>query len=376
MTDRVAFLRQTDLLADADERLLTQIAGEMEEVRLPEGSVLFEGGAAGDAVYLVVRGRLSMQLEGVHFLARGEGECVGEFALVDPAPRSNTVVTQTDAVLLRWRREHFDVCLASHPEVANGILRILTRKLRQDVAIHVESALKLEKRVKKRTQELQKANERLRQIDAAKTDFFASVSHELRTPMTAIVGYVDNLLGGVTGDINAKQRECLERVKASGDRLTRLVNDLLDLSRIDRGRADLLDLTVLPVPVREIVSEMVEMLRPMAQAQHLQLTFDGDAVQGMADRDRLMQIVINLVGNAIKFTDPGGEIHVSVRTDGRGCVRIAVKDTGRGIPERYLKRVFDQLYQVKREGEHLQGSGLGLAISKELVRLQSGTIWA
>ena len=376
MTDRVAFLRQTDLLADVDEPLFTQIAEEMDELELREGFVLFEGGEAGDAVYLVVRGRLSMQQEGVHFLARGEGECVGEFALVDPAPRSNTAVAQTDTLLLRWQRRHFDACLANHPEVANGILRILTRKLRQDIAIHVESAVKLEKRVKERTAELQQANKRLREIDTAKTDFFASMSHELRTPMTAIVGYVDNMLEGVTGELNDRQTEYLQRVKAGGTRLTHLVNDLLDLSRIDRGRTDLLDLDIGPLPVSDILSEALELLRPMAEAGDLRLTFEGEDVSAMADGDRLMQVVTNLAGNAIKFTDTGGEIHVSVKADGQGYVRTSVRDTGEGIPEQDLDRVFEQLYQVKREGEHHQGSGLGLAISRELVRLQSGTIWA
>jgi signal transduction histidine kinase len=223
-------------------------------------------------------------------------------------------------------------------------------------------------------QELEAKNTRLEELDAAKTDFLSGVAHELRTPMTAIRGYIDNLLDGIAGQVAEGQANYLSRIRSNADRLTRMVGDLLDLSRIDRGRADLIDLNVGKLPIHEVVQTTVEDLRPLADEKNLALTVEADEAHAMADRDRLTQVVTNLVGNAIKFTETG-EVTVTVRSDGQGSVRTAVGDTGRGIPAEDLERVFERLYQVREEGEARQGSGLGLAISKEFVELMGGKIW-
>ncbi|OGG52531.1 MAG: hypothetical protein A3F84_25425 [Candidatus Handelsmanbacteria bacterium RIFCSPLOWO2_12_FULL_64_10] len=257
----------------------------------------------------------------------------------------------------------------------------------------------LNKALQEKTEALEQANVRLQEVDALKTVFFSNVSHELRTPMTAIKGYVDNLLDGIAGELSDRQARYLGRVRANADRLTRLINDLLDLSRIDRGQTDLLQLNIQKVPVKEAVFEAVESLRPMAEVEGLQLRFEGEEAYGMADRDRLVQIVTNLVGNAIKFTPTGGEVEVRVgektgngETEKRGSgasptprlpdspvqgwVVVGVRDTGRGIPREDLGRIFDRFYQVKGGGGHPLGTGLGLPIAKELVELQGGRIWA
>ena len=229
-------------------------------------------------------------------------------------------------------------------------------------------------RVIRRDQRLQDANIRLQELDELKTDFFSNVSHELRTPMTAIKGYIDNMLDGIAGTLNEKQDRYLTRVKSNADRLTRLINDLLDLSRIDRGRTDLLQVHIETVPVREVILEAVEGMRPMAESAGLTLRFEGEEVSVRADRDRLVQLVTNLVGNGVKFTPAGGEISVTVKSDGSGYVQTAVRDTGKGIAAEDLDQIFDRFYQVRGEGSR-GGTGLGLPITKELVELQDGQIW-
>ncbi len=225
------------------------------------------------------------------------------------------------------------------------------------------------------SEELEQANVRLQEMDALKTDFFSNVSHELRTPMTAIKGYIDNLLDRIPGPLNERQDRYLTRMRDNTDRLTRLINDLLDLSRIDRGRTDLLQLSLAKIQVRSVVAETVEALRPVADESALKLTMTGEDVQAMADRDRLAQVVTNLVHNAIKFTDAGGEVTVEVRSDGQGQVITSVRDTGRGIPEEDCDKIFDRFYQVRADAPRQAGTGLGLPIAKELVELQGGTIW-
>ena len=224
-------------------------------------------------------------------------------------------------------------------------------------------------------QDLEAKNKRLEEVDAAKTDFLSGVAHELRTPMTAIKGFAENILDGIGGKPSDQHAGYLSRIRSNADRLTRMVNDLLDLSRIDRGRTDLIDLNIGKLPIHDVVQATVEDLRPLADEKGLKLTVEADEAHGMADRDRLTQVVTNLVGNAIKFTETG-EVSVTVRSDGQGNVQTAVRDTGRGIPADSLERVFERLYQVRDGGEARQGSGLGLAISKEFVELMGGKIWA
>lgn len=224
-------------------------------------------------------------------------------------------------------------------------------------------------------QQLQTAERQLQEADAIKTEFFSNVSHELRTPMTAIKGYIDNMLDGITGDVTEKQGRYLTRVKANADRLTRLINELLDFSRIDRGRLDLLQIDIGNLPVTEVVRDAVENLRPVAEDLNITLTSGGPDLYANADRKRLTQIVTSLVDNAIKFTESGGEIAVSVKQDGTGHVQTIVQDTGRGMAPEELDRIFDRFYQVSVDGASQPGTGLGLPIAKELVNLQGGDIW-
>jgi signal transduction histidine kinase len=160
------------------------------------------------------------------------------------------------------------------------------------------------------------------------------------------------------------------------DRLARLVTDLLDLSRIEAGRVEL---RRTPVPVQRIIQEVAENLLPMAAGKGLSLvTIPTDATPLLvfADRDKLQQVLINLIENATKFTPTGGCITVSVRNAGEQFVEIAVEDTGEGIPAAEQEAVFDKFHQVHRTGQGKpQGTGLGLTIAKSLIELHGGRIW-
>ena len=139
------FLKTTELLAGASDDLLSQIGRRVAEVRRRAGETLFKEGESGDAAYLVVNGALSLEKDGVHLVSRQRGECVGEFSLIDDAPRSTSAIAETDVLLLRWEREDFREALSQSPEVAFGIFRVLLGKLRQDVAIQVQAGLERER---------------------------------------------------------------------------------------------------------------------------------------------------------------------------------------------------------------------------------------
>ncbi|HSB72087.1 MAG TPA: ATP-binding protein [Candidatus Methylomirabilis sp.] len=265
--------------------------------------------------------------------------------------------------------------------------------------------LSLEDKVAERTRELSEANRKLQALDRLKSEFVSNVSHELRTPLTAIRMSVDNLLDGITGEISPVLQRYLSKVKTNTDRLVRLITDLLDLSRIEAGRVEL---QCAPVAVGEVIQEVVEGLRPMATDKGLELMVAPVEAPLLAfvDRDKLQQILINLTGNAVKFTPSGGSVTLTARTlpiaeaSGRKgaqaaalsgpttplplnalpparFVEIAVEDTGEGIPAEELIAIFDKFHQVRRHGQaKAQGTGLGLAIAKSLIELHGGRIWA
>jgi len=261
--------------------------------------------------------------------------------------------------------------------------------------------LSLEAKVRARTQELSQANAaleashaKLQELDRLKSDFVSNVSHELRTPLTAIRMAVDNLLDGVSGELSATLQRYLTRVKENTDRLVRLISDLLDLSRIEAGRVEL---HPTPVPLDEVFRELVDGLRPMASAKGLALEVAPGEMPlwAFVDRDKLHQVLTNLVGNAMKFTPEGGEVQLSARlasispdapdapAQAPGAappqarqVEVRVEDTGEGIPPEELESIFEKFHQIHRRGHgKTQGTGLGLTIVKSLIELHGGRIW-
>lgn len=231
----------------------------------------------------------------------------------------------------------------------------------------------LEQRVRHRTSELQAANEKLKELDHLKSTFVSVVSHELRTPMTSIKGYVENLLDGLAGALTNKQTRSLERVKHNIDRLTRMINELLDLSKIEAGR---LELHLSPIALSEMTEDVVESYQATAREQSINLRslVDPGLPMVMGDTDKLGRVLINLVHNAIKFTPPGGEIRIDAQARGDGYVEMTVTDNGKGIPPQELDKVFDKFYWSASAPVESRGAGLGLAIAKNLVELHGGRI--
>ncbi|MGH7233509.1 MAG: GAF domain-containing sensor histidine kinase, partial [Nitrospiraceae bacterium] len=239
----------------------------------------------------------------------------------------------------------------------------------------------LESKVRERTaaleqvnRELHIANGKLRELDQLKSAFVSTVSHELRTPMTSIKAYAENMLDGLVGDLNEKQAIYLKRVKYNTERLTRMINDLLDLSRIEAGR---IEVRLGPVSVPDLVSDAVESLQRIAQEKSITLTVRAcelPIIRG--DKDKLHQVLTNLIQNGIKFTPDGGEITVQSDQPDAGSVRICVEDTGCGIPPHEIEKVFEKFYRADSAPLDARGAGLGLAIAKSFVELHGGRIWA
>lgn len=235
-------------------------------------------------------------------------------------------------------------------------------------------AAELEERVAERTRELAEANERLKELDRLKSQFVFDASHELRSPLTSIKGYGDLLVRGAVGTLSEDQRKFLQIISGNAERLIALINDLLDLARIEAGRGEQL---FQPVDLNTVVAQVVSAQQPQAQAAGLTLIAEnGDRLPPvLGNHNQLVQVVTNLVTNALHYTPAGG---VRVRTGlntAQDRVCLEVRDTGIGIPEEELPHIFERFYRsahVRESG--IPGTGLGLAIVQEIVTLHGGEI--
>jgi signal transduction histidine kinase/ActR/RegA family two-component response regulator len=222
---------------------------------------------------------------------------------------------------------------------------------------------------------LAQVNEELRRLDELKSEFLAMVSHELRTPLTAIIGYSRLLIRQVHGSLTPKQLEQQEAIFRGAQRLTDLINDLLDVSRLEAGRVEL---QPRPTDVRQAVAQAISVVAVAAQAKQIRVTnaLGPELPPIKADPTRLQQILVNLLGNAVKFTPAAGAVRVYGGRQ-RDHVWIAVEDTGVGIERDELARIWDPFYQVEAPLKRQHGgSGLGLAIVRRLVELHGGLVRA
>ena len=215
-----------------------------------------------------------------------------------------------------------------------------------------------------------------REVEAAsqhKSDFLANMSHELRTPLNSIIGFSQVLREGMAGDVNKKQAEYLDDILSSGTHLLSLINDVLDLSKVEAGQ---IELHVAPFSLQDALERGVSMVREQATTEGVKVTLHEnggrDVVSG--DERRIRQVIFNLLSNAVKFTPEGGEVDVSaVRIDGE--MRVSVADSGPGIAEEDLDRIFEEFQQTEAGARQREGTGLGLALSKRFVEMHGGRIW-
>ena len=210
-------------------------------------------------------------------------------------------------------------------------------------------------------------------LDCLKDEFISTVSHELRTPLTSIRGALGLLSSGILGEVNDKAANLLRIALTNSDRLVRLINDILDLERIQSGREPL---TFRPVHLAEIVRQAIDGMMPVAEAAGVQLVHDAVQVEIASDPDRMLQVLTNLLSNAVKFSPSGSTVVVALRPGVTG-VTLSIEDHGRGIPADKLEAIFGRFQQVDASDSRQKGgSGLGLAICRTIVLQHSGRIWA
>jgi PAS domain S-box-containing protein len=282
-----------------------------------------------------------------------EGEPLGTFAMYYPEPRSPE---PRDLEVLQQVTHLASVAIENH-RAAEAVRRAHDQ---------------LEQRVRDRTAELVQANQRLQELDRLKSQFLATMSHELRTPLNSIIGFTGILCKGFAGPVNDEQKRQLSMVFGSAKHLLSLINDLLDLSRIEAGK---IEMEREPFNFVAVVEEVVQNLTPLAGQKQLSLRADlpGPTIDMLGDRKRCYQVLLNLANNAVKFTDRG-EVKITARTE-RDNLRVSVADTGIGIKPEQMGMLFEAFRQLDGSAKRIyEGTGLGLHLCRRLLTLMGGEI--
>ena len=309
---------------------------------------------------------------------------ISEFALLDDAARRERMSLThprtgmelpVEVVSGKVRNER------GEPIAIVSVLHDLTKQVENERLYEALKRLnsELEARVREATADLAEQNARLQwqsqEVERAnklKSEFLASMSHELRTPINALIGYSALLLDGVLGDVNPKQRDALTRGRSAAEHLLALINDILDLAKIEAGK---MPLHLEEVPLREVTLEVTQQIEPMVRKKQLDFSIDvaPDCPVIYSDRTKIKQVLLNLLSNAVKFTTKGG---VSIGARGApGGVRIDVVDTGIGIRQSDLQAIWEDFRQVDQSRtREFGGTGLGLSITRKLLERLGGSV--
>lgn len=227
---------------------------------------------------------------------------------------------------------------------------------------------------KRAEDELQQKTRAVEEASQLKSEFLANMSHELRTPLNAVIGFSELMMDEVPGKINDEQRECLGDILDSGQHLLNLINDVLDLSKVEAGK---IELKLQDLNLAAVIADVVKTVEPMLDdSKHkLEVSVEEGLPQVRADKSRLKQIFLNLLSNAVKFTPPGGKLAIEASSAGDRC-QVSMVDNGVGIKKEDRERIFEVFTRAETlPDEKKEGSGLGLALTRQLVEIMGGRIW-
>jgi signal transduction histidine kinase/CheY-like chemotaxis protein/HAMP domain-containing protein len=325
---------------------------------------------------------------------------VGWIAQTRQASMTNDLAADERIHNVEWLQEEGLISFAGYPLLVGdellGVLALFCRRRISDeeftilasfvnrTAMAIQNArlherlrelnLNLEMKVEERTQELELANAKLRKADRLKSEFLANMSHELRTPLNAVIGFAEVLRDGICGDLNRDQMASVIDIHESGRHLLQMINDILDLSKVEAGK---MELQPEEFSVTESLDDIQSIVRDMANKKRLrlQIAVPDDLPDIYADQVKFKQIMYNLLSNAVKFTPEGGRITIDANLNDDRFL-ISVTDTGIGIDPEDHEAIFDEFKQLdSSRSRQYEGTGLGLALTKRLVELHGGKIW-
>ena len=378
-SSKLALLAQT--FAGLSPAELDELAGLTRVNHYPPNTLLCREGAHEDIFYILAQGealitkKISDQ-EGERVMRRvGPGDYVGEMALIQNAPRAASVRTLGPVEVLEIAKADFEAILNRSPRLAMSVIRTTLSRMRANDQVAII--------------DLQRTNRVLAQLDRNKLEFIEVAAHELRTPLTVMMGYLNVLKLEPSLQADPTLSEVLEGLSHGTERLHEVVNAMLDVTRIDSDKPGGVRISVVPVPLRSVVNDLVSRLKNDAQGRQLHIVIEHSpaTLAINADPTLIQKALHHVIINAIKYTPDGG--HILIRTqpvtlpDGEPGAEISVQDTGIGLDPEHHELVFEKFYQVGSVALHSSGKtifkgggpGLGLAIARGVVRAHGGRIW-
>ena len=392
----IALLKRTDIFYDVPENILEQNISHLQFQEYSKDALIIKKNERGSSLFVIVSGNVKVH-EGEYAVAHiGSGDFFGEMSLFDAGPRSMSVSALELVKVIRIDPEAFYNILQSRPDIIWSIISRMAQRLRAQNNLLLEELRSREKelqeQVAEQTQLYKEQKERAERSEKFKQQFLANMSHEIRTPMNVVIGLTNILL---EKNPRPDQLNHLGIIKKSGDHLLAIINDILDMSKIEAGKMEIEEVEFSP---RETIDLVYLSMKHKAEEKGLllQVHYDEEIPPVLVgDPLRLDQVLVNLVGNAIKFTERGSVTLKVTLSDPRktlvneppnqrslessaeaGCtIQFSVTDTGIGMTKEELGRVFDLFTQGSSEtSRKFGGTGLGLSISKQIVELQKGKI--
>ena len=361
-----------------EEHELEEVASLTEFRTYPPNHILCREGAYEDVLYIIAEGeivitqKMTEEEEDRVLRVGGRGDVVGEMGLIQSAPRAATVRTTTECTVLEMEKEDFETILSRSPRMAIDLIRITLDRLRAN-----------DQRMIK---DLQKTNMVLRQLDRNKLEFIMIAAHELRTPLTVLNGYVNVMRSFPETQTNAALADVTDGILKGTNRMHKVVNMMLDLTRIG---SESLKVASEPVPIERIIHDLVLDLEQTAAERKIQfsVTHAEGVPEIKGDPPLIQKALYQLMVNAIKYTPDGGKILIttrpSVMEDSLPSLEIAVRDRGIGIDAEHQDLIFEKFYQVGKVALHSSGKttfkgggpGLGLALVRGVARAHGGKVW-
>jgi signal transduction histidine kinase len=374
--DKIFLLRLAFKGLDDDE--LREVASLTRLRTYPANHVLCQEGAFEDVLYIIAEGHIVISkkmIEGEEeriLRMGGRGDLVGEMALIQSAPRAATVRTATECTVLEMDKEDFETILRRSPRMAIDIIRITLDRIRAND--------------QRMIYELQKTNKVLRQLDQNKLEFIQIAAHELRTPLTVLNGYVNVLRTFPETTANAALAEVTDGIMRGTNRMHKVVNMMLDLTRIG---SETWKVACELVPLQRIITDLIRDFEHAITERQLKLTvqYAPGTPEIKGDPELVQKALYQLIVNAIKYTPDGGKIMITTRPsvleDNGPCLEIAIRDRGIGLDAQHQDLIFEKFYQVGEVALHSSGKttykgggpGLGLALVRGVARAHGGRVW-
>jgi signal transduction histidine kinase len=381
--EKYEFLRKIPIFSNAGEDVLTELSAAVTEKEVIKGTTIIRKGEVGDAVFIIVSGKVRVH-DGNHVLARLEsGKICGEYALIDQRTRSASVTAEENCFLLRLDYRDFYSCANGNPNILRGVLTELIHRMRNMNELEEKlskSYLKIQRQkelienqnesISQQKVLLEQQNYDLTKLNEEKNHLISTVIHQIKNPLTSSLCMAE-MLDAREECVDDTEREGLAIIRNSIKRINNLVNEILDVSTID---SKVYELKMEPLNISLILKELLENYRYFIEQKNILLNADLMEVSAKLNRVYVTQIFDNLISNAVKFTPEGKSIHIKLLKDD-GQVYFSIQDEGPGVEKEQVNKIFDEYKRQKSMIEQEKSQeGLGLAIVYKYSTAMNGKV--